>query len=62
MICTIGLTTALTNPNTTATTKMMPTRSTVLSPPTKEMPETSCVTTHNATPVTAARSRKLPTG
>lgn len=61
MSCTIGFTTALTSPNTTATTKMIPARARVVSPPTNSMPDTSCVTTHNATPVTAARSRKLPT-
>src|SRR3954468_4077125 len=57
IICTIGLMTALTRPKITATTKMMATLARVVSPPTKRMPETMSVTTHNATPVTAARRR-----
>src|SRR4051794_19305848 len=58
--CTIGLTIALTRTKITATTKMMPARANVVSPPTKAMPGTTRVTTHSATPVSAARSRKLP--
>ena len=58
--CTIGLTNALTRPKITATTKMMPTRCNVVSPPTKLSPWMNWVTTHNANPVNAARSRKGP--
>ena len=36
--CTIGLTNALTSPNITATTKMMPTLCGVVLPPTKRIP------------------------
>src|SRR5271163_648996 len=58
--CTTGLMIALTKPKITATTKMMPTLCNVVSPPTKRSPCTNWVTTHNAKPVNAARSRKGP--
>ncbi len=57
MICTIGLMIALTNPKITATTKMIPTLCSVVSPPTKSIPGTTRVTIHKANPVNAARSR-----
>src|SRR5258705_2660526 len=53
---------ALTSPKITATTKMMPTLASVVSPPTKLIPGTTRVTTHSATPVSAARSRNDPMG
>ncbi len=56
--CTIGLMKAFTRPKITATTKMMPILCNVVLPPTKLMPWTNWVTTHNANPVNAARSRK----
>src|SRR6478735_10206318 len=61
MNCTMGLITALTSPKITATTKMMPARSREESPPRMLTPGTRSVTTHNATPVSAARSRKFMT-
>src|SRR6201997_4677044 len=50
--------TALTSPKITATTKMMPIFCNVVLPPTKLMPCTKSVTTHNAKPVNAARTKK----
>src|SRR3982074_1810791 len=60
MICTIGLMIALTSPNITATTKMMPALPSVVSPPTKLIPGTTRVTSHSASPVSAARRRNDP--
>src|SRR5690242_4612393 len=57
MIWTIGLMIAFTSPKITATTRMIPTRCRVVSPPTKRTPETTRVTIHSASPVTAARRR-----
>src|ERR1700752_4791362 len=53
---------ALTSPKITATTKMMPILASVVSPPTKLIPGTTRVTTHSATPVSAARGRNEPRG
>src|SRR5690349_16111710 len=60
MNCTNGLITALTRPKITPTTKMTPTCCGVESNPSNRMPGTINVTTHNAKPVNAARSRKAP--
>src|SRR5689334_14798317 len=62
MSWTTGLTIALTSPKITATTKMMPTRCAVESPPTNSTPATSLVTTHSARPVSPARSTNRITG
>ena len=59
-IWTIGLMNALTRPKITPTTKMIPMRSNLVSPPTKRIPWTNSVTTHRANPVSAARMRKGP--
>ena len=63
MSWTIGLMMALTSPKITATTKMIPTLCRVESPPTKLMPGTTRVTTHNANPVSrGANEKPVPWG
>src|ERR1700712_2503725 len=52
--------TAFTRPKMTATTRMIPIRCSVVSPPTKSIPGTTSVTTHNANPVSAVRMTNGP--